>query len=51
MKESGTLESSLALVDVSGSMGAIHDLPKKKARVEPIFPGMMCLLAQCRAAL
>ncbi|KAF8607922.1 hypothetical protein BDV93DRAFT_519910 [Ceratobasidium sp. AG-I] len=40
MRESGTLESSLALVDVSGSMGGITELPKKKSHVEPIFPAV-----------
>ncbi|KAG9091199.1 hypothetical protein FRC07_011896 [Ceratobasidium sp. 392] len=49
MRESGTLESSLAVVDVSGSMGSISSLPVKKGRhVEPIFPAVALglLLAQ-----
>ncbi|KAG8727669.1 hypothetical protein FRC12_022328 [Ceratobasidium sp. 428] len=41
MRESGALESSLALVDVSGSMGSISSLPhKKSSQVEPIFPAV-----------
>lgn len=44
MKESGTLESSLALVDVSGSMGSITYLPDKKGgHIQPIFPGTIIL--------
>ncbi|KAG9091406.1 hypothetical protein FRC07_011861 [Ceratobasidium sp. 392] len=49
MRESGTLESSLAVVDVSGSMGSISSLPAKKgSHVEPIFPAVALglLLAQ-----
>ncbi|CAE6443331.1 unnamed protein product [Rhizoctonia solani] len=42
MKESGVVESSLAVVDVSGSMGSI-DCPPQATRgpVQPIFPGEM----------
>ncbi|CAE6523541.1 unnamed protein product [Rhizoctonia solani] len=41
MKESGALESSLGLVDVSGSMGSIEHPPKKtQGRIEPIFPAV-----------
>ncbi|KAG9128338.1 hypothetical protein FRC07_000450 [Ceratobasidium sp. 392] len=50
MRESGALESSLALVDVSGSMGSIgYSLPDKKGgHVQPIFPAVALgiLLAQ-----
>ncbi|CAE6397865.1 unnamed protein product [Rhizoctonia solani] len=41
MKESGALDSSLALVDVSGSMGSIDYLPQKAhGSVQPIFPAV-----------
>ncbi|KAG8763042.1 hypothetical protein FRC11_006332 [Ceratobasidium sp. 423] len=41
MKESGALESSLGLVDVSGSMGSIHHPPQKtQGRIQPIFPAV-----------
>ncbi|CAE6467452.1 unnamed protein product [Rhizoctonia solani] len=41
MRESGALESSLGLVDVSGSMGSIEYIPQKKSgQVEPIFPAV-----------
>ncbi|CAE6412739.1 unnamed protein product [Rhizoctonia solani] len=41
MKESGALESSLALVDVSGSMGYIDHLPQKAhGSIQPIFPAV-----------
>ncbi|CAE6398994.1 unnamed protein product [Rhizoctonia solani] len=41
MKESGALESSLGLVDVSGSMGSIHrPPPKASGSVQPIFPAV-----------
>ncbi|KAH7343728.1 hypothetical protein B0J17DRAFT_643697 [Rhizoctonia solani] len=41
MRESGALESSLSLVDVSGSMGSIDFIPQKKSgRIEPIFPAV-----------
>ncbi|KAJ1308716.1 hypothetical protein OPQ81_004407 [Rhizoctonia solani] len=41
MKESGALESSLGLVDVSGSMGSIHHPPKKtQGPIQPIFPAV-----------
>ncbi|KAG8742608.1 hypothetical protein FRC10_001206 [Ceratobasidium sp. 414] len=49
MRESGKLESSLAIVDVSGSMGSINSLPaKKNSNVQPIFPAVALglLLAQ-----
>ncbi|KAG8708398.1 hypothetical protein FRC09_001273 [Ceratobasidium sp. 395] len=49
MRESGALESSLAVVDVSGSMGSINHLPATNDRhVEPIFPAVALglLLAQ-----
>ncbi|KAG8783680.1 hypothetical protein FRC12_019468 [Ceratobasidium sp. 428] len=49
MRESGALESSLALVDVSGSMGSIGYLPEKTGgHVQPIFPAVALgiLLAQ-----
>ncbi|KAG8722495.1 hypothetical protein FRC08_001551 [Ceratobasidium sp. 394] len=49
MRESGALESALALVDVSGSMGSISYLPEKKDKhVRPIFPAVALgiLLAQ-----
>ncbi|KAJ1308502.1 hypothetical protein OPQ81_004206 [Rhizoctonia solani] len=41
LRESGTLENSLALVDVSGSMGSI-DLPPQSTRgpIQPIFPAV-----------
>ncbi|KAG9124591.1 hypothetical protein FRC07_011010 [Ceratobasidium sp. 392] len=41
LRESGALESSLALVDVSGSMGSIHNPPPRKSPcVQPIFPAI-----------
>ncbi|CAE6434399.1 unnamed protein product [Rhizoctonia solani] len=41
LKESGALESSLGLVDVSGSMGSINHLPRTtRGPVEPIFPAV-----------
>ncbi|KDN51032.1 hypothetical protein RSAG8_00661, partial [Rhizoctonia solani AG-8 WAC10335] len=41
MRESGALESSLGLVDVSGSMGSIHYLPQKTSgSIQPIFPAV-----------
>ncbi|QRV87398.1 hypothetical protein RhiJN_15416 [Ceratobasidium sp. AG-Ba] len=49
MRESGALDNSLALVDVSGSMGSIGYLPEKKSpHVQPIFPAVALgiLLAQ-----
>ncbi|KAG9102696.1 hypothetical protein FRC06_001404 [Ceratobasidium sp. 370] len=49
MRESGALESSLALVDVSGSMGWINCFPPKNSpHISPIFPAMALgiLLAQ-----
>ncbi|KAG8698552.1 hypothetical protein FRC08_005842 [Ceratobasidium sp. 394] len=49
MRESGTLDRTLAVVDVSGSMGTIRSLPQKKSpHVKPIFPAVALgiLLAQ-----
>ncbi|QRV79638.1 hypothetical protein RhiJN_07653 [Ceratobasidium sp. AG-Ba] len=49
MRDSGSLHSSLAVVDVSGSMGSIHSPPDKTdSSVEPIFPAIALgiLLAQ-----
>ncbi|QRW16090.1 hypothetical protein RhiXN_04091 [Rhizoctonia solani] len=41
MKESGALDSSLALVDVSGSMGYIEATPPKtQGPIQPIFPAV-----------
>ncbi|KAF8759580.1 hypothetical protein RHS01_01836 [Rhizoctonia solani] len=41
MKESGALDSSLALVDVSGSMGYIEAMPPKtQGPIQPIFPAV-----------
>ncbi|KAG8740085.1 hypothetical protein FRC10_004763 [Ceratobasidium sp. 414] len=49
MRESGSLDRTLAVVDVSGSMGTIGSLPQKKdPRTKPIFPAVALgiLLAQ-----
>ncbi|QRV94276.1 hypothetical protein RhiJN_22294 [Ceratobasidium sp. AG-Ba] len=49
MRDSGSLHNSLAVVDVSGSMGSIHSPPDKTdSSVEPIFPAIALgiLLAQ-----
>ncbi|KAG9079863.1 hypothetical protein FS749_008207, partial [Ceratobasidium sp. UAMH 11750] len=49
IRESGVLQSSLALVDVSGSMGSIDVLPPKNSpRIDPIHPALALgiLLAQ-----
>ncbi|KAG9078898.1 hypothetical protein FS749_009042 [Ceratobasidium sp. UAMH 11750] len=41
MRESGTLDRTLAVVDISGSMGTIRSLPQKKSpHVKPIFPDL-----------
>ncbi|QRV91206.1 hypothetical protein RhiJN_19224 [Ceratobasidium sp. AG-Ba] len=42
IRESGSLEGSLAVVDVSESMGTIKKLPKtkEKSTVKPIFPAI-----------
>ncbi|CAE6463855.1 unnamed protein product [Rhizoctonia solani] len=41
MRESGALESSLGLVDVSGSMGTVQCPPRKTSGpIEPIFPAV-----------
>ncbi|KAG9077054.1 hypothetical protein FRC06_009119, partial [Ceratobasidium sp. 370] len=49
MRESGTLDRTLAIVDVSGSMGTISSLPQKKSpHIRAIFPAvaLRILLAQ-----
>ncbi|XP_006461405.1 hypothetical protein AGABI2DRAFT_185657 [Agaricus bisporus var. bisporus H97] len=45
LKESGTLDNSIAICDVSGSMGSVRSLNKKN--VSPIFPavGLSLILA------
>ncbi|KAG8736440.1 hypothetical protein FRC12_017596 [Ceratobasidium sp. 428] len=41
MRESGALDSSLAVVDVSGSMGSLASLPQEKnSPIRPIFPAV-----------
>ncbi|CUA70313.1 putative protein L728 [Acanthamoeba polyphaga mimivirus] [Rhizoctonia solani] len=46
VKESGALESSLGLVDVSGSMGSIDRLPQTaREPIQPIFPAVALGLA------
>ncbi|KAG6915849.1 hypothetical protein DXG01_009608 [Tephrocybe rancida] len=41
IRESGSLDNSLAICDVSGSMGSVSFFPRKKSDdVEPIFPAI-----------